>query len=728
MPLNDIVNVVITRQTQTVSEAGFGIPMILGTSNHFNELIKYYSSIDEVAQDFSSSDPEYIASQDIFSQEISPVKIAIGRRQVDDVTIDVQTAMTGEDYTVIINDTEINVLSTSANTYSVVTLNNDLVAGNKIDVQIENTGLGTTTSVIDFDIDFVALNSILATVNGVALAPVVFNTDQATTIADLATAIGAVAEVASATVTGARQITVLFNAVGTNKVNSVVTTLGATQPQATIVQGGFTFDTSTAKTMQNIADQILIQFPTFTATVSPLPSRILTVQAPIGVNATVNSFTVTGGATQATATITNPLQPVEPETVASDIVDAINNESLLNPAFPVNAIDNGDGTFTLTNKVDGTPYTVKVKTSIGSVNSALVKITQVLPNASYRVTLNGQDFTFVTDNSIQNATQIIDNLVSLINAQPQKVFVMAENIGNASFEIISDDPINTFSISVSPEIMSYQKGLVVLPLIPSNPVSEDLDAINNQNSDWYALISTSRDFATVKAIADWVEPRIKLFGTASNDQAIINVQAGIDTSSIASVLNQGGYIRTFVMYHQDADFDYPEGAWFGRVLPLESGSETWKFKTLRGISYSNLTTTQSNNALNKKANTYEYVGGVGITANGTVAGGEYIDIIRGIDWLTAKIQEFVFALLVNNEKVPYTDAGIASIQAEVKRALALGVANDFLSDNPAPICTVPLAVNVPTADKANRILRNVKFQATLAGAIHAVEIRGMVSV
>ena len=31
MPLSDIVNVQITRQTQTVSEAGFGTLMILGT-------------------------------------------------------------------------------------------------------------------------------------------------------------------------------------------------------------------------------------------------------------------------------------------------------------------------------------------------------------------------------------------------------------------------------------------------------------------------------------------------------------------------------------------------------------------------------------------------------------------------------------------------------------------------------------------------------------------------
>ena len=62
------------------------------------------------------------------------------------------------------------------------------------------------------------------------------------------------------------------------------------------------------------------------------------------------------------------------------------------------------------------------------------------------------------------------------------------------------------------------------------------------------------------------------------------------------------------------------------------------------------------------------------------------------------------------------------------RALALGVANDFLSNDPAPLVTVPKAADVPPTDKANRILRDVKFTATLAGAIHAVVIRGKVSV
>lgn len=734
MPLSDIVNVVITRQTQTVTEQGFGTPLILGTSNHFTDLIRFYSSMDEVALDFSPNDPEYIAAQDIFSQTISPERIAIGRRQVDTVQILVETAMPNEDYVIVANGDEVVVPATSSTTYSVATLNADLVPNNRIAVSVDGTGIGTTTAIIDFDSDFVASNSIVPRINNVNMTAIPFTTDQATTLANVRAAIAANAAVTgggSATVTGARQITVVFNAAGTNIVNSVITTGGASQPTASIVQGGFAFTTNTATTLQNIANAIESTYPTLSATVSAAPARILTVQGPDNTTATINSFVVTGGATQATATIANLPQSISADSLATQIAAAINAEITPNPAWPVTATAAGS-IVTLSNRTPGVPYTLAVRTTIGNPNAARVRITQVSPNQIYTATINGIDFSFRSPNNIQTSAQIASALTDIINAVPVAgepgVPVTATNNGDGSFELVSDNDINSFSISVTPEVMSVQKGLIVLPLVPVNTVTTDLDLINNSDSSWYALILIDRQIAVVKAAAAWIETRIKLFGTASSDTNIINSPAGVDTTSIAAFLNQNGYVRTFVMYHQDSDFDYPEAAWFGRVLPLEPGSETWKFKTLNGISYSNLTTTQSNNAFNKKANTYEFVAGVGITANGTVAQGEYIDTVRGIDWLTARIQEFVFSVLVNNPKVPYTDAGIAVIQAEVLRVLQLGISNNFIATDPEPICTVPLAADIPPADKAARILRGVRFFATLAGAIHAVRIQGTVSV
>lgn len=726
MPLSDIVDVVITRQTQTVTEAGFGIPMILGSNIRFTDLIRFYSDIDEVAEDFSTSDPEYIAAQDIFSQQISPPQIAIGRRQVDNVTINVTTAMTGEDYVLDINGDIVTTSSTSTTTFSIVNLNANLVPLNRVLVTVDGNQVGVNTAVVNFDTDFVTGNNIVARINNTNMASVPFTTNQATTIANLATSIAGNAAVASATVTGLNQITVVFNA-GNNVLNSVLTTGGAGQPIAAIAQGGFAFSVDTDTTMNNIASAIVTANPTYSAVVTGASSRTLTVEGPDNTTAVVNSFIISGGSSQATATITNPLQAVTASSIAADIVANV-NATPPQPDLPVTATDNMDGTFTLTNKTPGVAWTLKTSSSIINPNEAVVRITQVEPNQLYRITINGINYDYTTLVTVQSGLEVATALTDEINAAPQLVPVTATNNADGSITIVSDDQTQTFSLSVQPDVVSIEKGLTLLPLVAVNPVADDLTAINNANNTWYALIATTRDVATVKSIAAWTEARIKLFGTASSDTNIINIPAGTDTTTIAAYFNQLGYVRTFVMYHQDADFDYPEAAWFGRVLPLEPGSETWKFKTLAGISYSNLTTTQSNTALAKKANTYEFVGGVGITANGTVAQGEYIDIIRGVDWLTARIQEFVFSVLVNNPKVPYTDAGIAVIESEVKRALSLGVSNDFLASDPAPRTTVPKAADVPPTDKANRILRNVKFNATLSGAIHAVVIRGTVSV
>ncbi len=746
MTLSDIVDVVITRQTQSVTEKSFGTPLILGTNVDYTDLIRFYGSMDEVAVDFSSDTKEYIAAQDIFAQDISPNRIAIGRRNVNNVDVEVITGMTGINYTITINDVDYTVNSTSSETYSKVTLDSDLVTENRVYVTVTNpstpaqkTGVGTIKSEITFDIDFVAgqvINITLFDTASVAVGPVTAAASNNATLDLLVTALKAkTALVFNAfPIYAQKRIVVIFKApayghtgIKYDVISAITTPLAAEPvPVATIVSGGFLFNTDTRTTMLEIANQLMGQFPEVDyAIVDQANGRIMHVVGKQGSQNLINTFVVNGGATQAIATITTPKKQASKDEIAKLLVTSINS----NTNAPVIADSTVENIINLVKKVGQPPYSVKLKTNITNPNAARVIVTQILPETDYTVTLNGVKYTYTTPLNIFSANKVVNELVKLINKNPKKVNVVATSNGNGSFEIASELGLTTFSISTTPEIMSSVKGLYMLPLVASGTsVADDLTAINNENSEWYALISLDRNKTIVKAIADWTETQMKLFGTASDDVDIINLASGTDSSSIAAILQQAGYLRTFVMYHQDAAFDYPEAAWFGKVLPLEPGSETWKFKTLNSISYTDITTNQQNNVLSKNANTYEYVAGVGITQEGTVAQGEYIDIIRGIDWLTSRIQEYVFSVLVNNPKIPFTDAGIACIEAEVKRVLQIGVGNDFLANDPAPKTYVPKAIDVPQQDKANRLLKNVKFTATLAGAIHFVQIRGTVSV
>lgn len=733
MALSDIVNVQITRETQSVSQAGFGTLMILGTFKNWNDRIRRYSNMQEVADDFSPTQKEYIAAQNVFAQPITTPYIFIGRRSVNTVGIVVETALAAESYTVTINGTNFTINSSPSVLESAVTLDAPLVTANRINVELNGELLGTITSIIDFDIDFVALNSIVATVNGAALTANIFAVDQATTLAAVATKIGTATGVASSTVTGARQITVVFTAEGTNTVDSVITTLGASQPVATISEGGFLFDTNNLTTMNNIGTAIEVALNVApytpgiaTAVVSGVSNEIIIITSNPNQAAVINSFTVTLGASQAVADIVSTLQPTSKETIANALAVAINAGAepvtASTPATP-------DGTLSLVADVSNVAYTVAVSTTIVSPDECRIMITQTIPNLTYAVRINGKQFSYTAPNDVTDDLQIAAALVVAINADPDLVPVTATDNLDGTFEIIANVAGAGFTIQVIPiESMSIEKGLIIDPYTASDTIPNDLTAISAVNDDWYALAATTRDLATVKAIALWVESRIKIFGTASDNANIINQASGIDTTSIAAFLNINGYVRSFVIYHQDSQDDFPECAWFGAVLPLQPGSETWMFKNLKTIAYSNLTSTQQNNAFDKGCNTYQYVGGVGITQKGTVAQGEFIDIIRGVDWLTSTIQSYVYSVLVNNPKVPYTNTGITQIESEIRRALQLGVNNNFIASEPAYQIIVPNATTVPTIDKTNRILRNVSFRATLAGAIHAVEITGTVSV
>ena len=166
---------------------------------------------------------------------------------------------------------------------------------------------------------------------------------------------------------------------------------------------------------------------------------------------------------------------------------------------------------------------------------------------------------------------------------------------------------------------------------------------------------------------------------------------------------------------------------FGTFVTRNPGSYTVKFKTPSGFAVDDLSDTQSINARGKNAMTFEAIGGRDILREGQVAEGEFIDVIVFVDWLQARMTEDIYTDLANLPKVPYTDAGIGIVEGRVKGRLQIGVDAGGLSPDVPFVVSVPDVVDVSAADKGNRILKGVTFSATLAGAIHAVEVQGTVS-
>lgn len=173
---------------------------------------------------------------------------------------------------------------------------------------------------------------------------------------------------------------------------------------------------------------------------------------------------------------------------------------------------------------------------------------------------------------------------------------------------------------------------------------------------------------------------------------------------------------------------FKECAWFANMLPRDPGSATWAYKTLDGIGADTWTPTERLliEGTAHKANHYAAEATIGITRPGKMFGGEWIDVVRGLAWLQARLEERLFAALVNNPKIPYTDAGftilVSEVSAQLQEAEDRGVLDSGWS------VTITSVAEQATADRAARIVRGLDFSARLAGAVHTINIAGTVSV
>ncbi len=79
MALSEHVSLTITAATLGVARQGFGIPLILSVNAAFSERVRSYRSIEDVAADFATATPEYLAANALFSQQPHPEVIMIGR-------------------------------------------------------------------------------------------------------------------------------------------------------------------------------------------------------------------------------------------------------------------------------------------------------------------------------------------------------------------------------------------------------------------------------------------------------------------------------------------------------------------------------------------------------------------------------------------------------------------------------------------------------------------------
>lgn len=233
----------------------------------------------------------------------------------------------------------------------------------------------------------------------------------------------------------------------------------------------------------------------------------------------------------------------------------------------------------------------------------------VANNQTYTVTINDIEYSFTSDGTA-TAAEITAGLAADIGS-PTGITV-TDNIGTLTVEVTT--PGTAWSIRVS-------SNLTQVNTAPTETYVEALDAVDDENDTWYALVLDTHNAVVQEAVSDAIQAREKIFGISSADP----VAPTTGQTDIGYILDAKNNNRTFGVYLPTADTEYPEAAWIGSQLAVTPGSNDWDFKRANGVTRAVLSSTQKTNLNNKNWNYYHRKGGVDIFQNGDMFGGAFID-------------------------------------------------------------------------------------------------------
>jgi hypothetical protein len=324
---------------------------------------------------------------------------------------------------------------------------------------------------------------------------------------------------------------------------------------------------------------------------------------------------------------------------------------------------------------------------------AVAPTTAPYPVGSYSDLAGVTDAGWVTTGENADPVGVAARIAFSQNPQPAKIFIAVQQVVEGTVEAIGDT-LNR--------------------------------ALNT--SGWYVICPAGIAETDFNTIAEWTEAQTKVFaftyvGAQSPVGEIYYRSFGFDgktedTQAVTDVPDANRYLHV---------------AATAKCLAYPSGSETWAFKQLAAVYPSNFSSTKCDALEQSHLNYFTEVGGKNITMNGQVVAGEWIDVIRFRDWLQNDMQYRLYNLFIMNNKVPYTNSGIALIENQMIASLkagqaAGGIAPDEYDANdslvPGYTVTVPNSMDLSASEKASRALTGCKFSARLAGAIHAVTVNG----
>lgn len=272
-----------------------------------------------------------------------------------------------------------------------------------------------------------------------------------------------------------------------------------------------------------------------------------------------------------------------------------------------------------------------------------------------------------------------------------------------------------------------------------------LSAIADADDEWYwiGITAALRDKASLDGLVEWTESRTKFAIIDSND-ALMKTQG--DTTNIAA-RHKDTVERTAVFYH-DVVTEYPGFALAAslgtRNFDQADSAYTAKYKPLRGVPPVNIgsaavqavtgfTPQLGQSAVaGHNANTYVDIGGRNFVVEGsTLTSNVFIDEIHASDWIVARTEEETLGILLNNNRVPFTDAGMELLASGARTVMRSAdraglIANDLDPEtgdySPSVVFEIPSIFDVPASQRKTRVAPEIKVTFRYAGAVHYTTI------
>ena len=360
------------------------------------------------------------------------------------------------------------------------------------------------------------------------------------------------------------------------------------------------------------------------------------------------------------------------------------------------------------------PWTARITSTSVPATGTVVNLSVVLPNGTVRTAT----YTVAAGNTSVNIAAGLGASLALFAE-----FSVTIAAGQPYFDFQAAGGATTKF-----QVTGFHSSLAYLDTEADSGYATRLSDIALVDPDFYGVMTDSTSQANVAAVAAWVAANKRIHFALTQDTREANTVGG---GPLAIALRDASMERGELRFSGAGA--RADAAMAGVILAAswdQGTAPTWAFRNLRNVPVDPLTPTQISNLQTAvHASIYVRNRGANITWEGKAPNGTFVDLRVFLDWLDARIGESVYNLLLREPRLGYTTEGIGKAGDAVWDVIRTALARKGISPDFPITFTLPKPGDATVDERSARILGGggIRFGFVFAGAIHRVQVNGVVS-